>query len=235
MWRDDAPRAARTACPVADEAVEPLRHLDAGEALLARSGRRRARRARATSRRCTGTAGPTRPRAASAPGRCRAREAALEPASSSSASSIVIDRDPSRPSAGRSSRFQSSAWRPVSSVDARSRIAGEHLAGGVRPSAGARRAPCLLVEQAGDAHHEELVEVGREDGAELDALEQRLRSSAGELEDALVELEPRQLAVEEARRRLRDARGMGASCQSDAGARVRCRDCRRAVLAGSRS
>jgi hypothetical protein len=69
----------------------------------------------------------------------------------------------------------------------------------------ARRAPVLqrrldpgvdLVVQARDADHEELVEVGGDDRAELHALEQRDALVLGQLEHALVELEPRQLAVE---------------------------------------
>ena len=63
--------------------------------------------------------------------------------------------------------------------------------GEVSPSATA----CL---QAGDADHEELVEVRRRDGGELDALEQRHRRVGGFLEHALVERQPRQLAVDEA-------------------------------------
>jgi hypothetical protein len=53
-----------------------------------------------------------------------------------------------------------------------------------------------LVEDPGDADHEELVEVRREDAAELDPLEQRLVGVGGEIEDALVEVEPRELAVQ---------------------------------------
>ena len=57
-----------------------------------------------------------------------------------------------------------------------------------------------LVVHAGDADHEELVEVGDEDGEELHPLHQRQRLVAGELEDAVVELEPGQLAVDVQRR-----------------------------------
>ena len=53
---------------------------------------------------------------------------------------------------------------------------------------------CCL--QAGDAHHEELVEVRRDDREELEALEERHLGSSGLGEDARVELEPRELAVE---------------------------------------
>ena len=54
-----------------------------------------------------------------------------------------------------------------------------------------------LILQAGDPHHEELVEDRRDDPAELDALEQRLVRIGGELEHAPHEVDLRQLAVEE--------------------------------------
>ena len=53
-----------------------------------------------------------------------------------------------------------------------------------------------LVVQVGDPHHVELVEVGLPDRAELDPLEQRHRGILRELQDAVVEVEPGQLAVE---------------------------------------
>ena len=75
---------------------------------------------------------------------------------------------------------------------------------GVRPS-GERTLTRAITwsSRPGDAHHEELVEVRREDRAELHALEQRLARVGGEVEDAVVQVEPRELAVEERR---------GASC-----------------------
>ena len=54
-----------------------------------------------------------------------------------------------------------------------------------------------LVLQAGDPHHEELVEDRRDDPAELDPLEQRLVRVGGELEHAPHEVDLRQLAVEQ--------------------------------------
>ena len=78
---------------------------------------------------------------------------------------------------------------------------------GESPSAPARvDAGVHLVVQAGHAHHEELVEVGRVDREELHALEQRRALVLGQLEHALVELEPGQLAV---RRRARASRASG--------------------------
>ena len=54
-----------------------------------------------------------------------------------------------------------------------------------------------LVEQARDPNHEELVEVAREDAAELDALEQRLVRVCRKLEHAAVEIEPGKLAIQQ--------------------------------------
>ena len=57
----------------------------------------------------------------------------------------------------------------------------------------------IALLEAGDPHHEELVEVRRGDRRELDPLEQRRRRVGRLLEHALVEREPRQLAVDEQR------------------------------------
>jgi hypothetical protein len=51
--------------------------------------------------------------------------------------------------------------------------------------------------QAGDADHEELVEVARVDGDELDALQPRLIRVKGLFEHPFVEAQPRDLAVDE--------------------------------------
>ena len=62
----------------------------------------------------------------------------------------------------------------------------------------ANRDPRLgLPEQTGDANLEELVEVRGEDRAELHALEERQRLVGRELENASMELEVRELAVEQ--------------------------------------
>jgi hypothetical protein len=76
----------------------------------------------------------------------------------------------------------------------------EHLARhqpGGRLDRDAGRDPAL---QAGDPHHVELVEVAREDREEAHPFEQWQRVVLGQLEDALVEAQPGQLAVEEALR-----------------------------------
>ena len=52
--------------------------------------------------------------------------------------------------------------------------------------------------EAGHADHEELVEVAGEDGQIAGAFQQRLRLVGGQLQDALVELQPGDLTVEEA-------------------------------------
>jgi hypothetical protein len=51
--------------------------------------------------------------------------------------------------------------------------------------------------QLGHAHHEELVEVRADDGQELDALEKGDGRILGFAEHAVIELEPRQLAIDE--------------------------------------
>ena len=58
---------------------------------------------------------------------------------------------------------------------------------------------CQRLLEAGHTNHEELVEVRRGDGDKLDALEQRRARVGGLLEDALIECEPRQLAIDEQR------------------------------------
>ncbi len=80
-------------------------------------------------------------------------------------------------------------------ADAVEHLGGQQVAGRARPVGRVAHG----LEQLGHAHHAELVEVGREDRREAQALEQRDALVAGELEHAGVPLEPRQLAVEEAR------------------------------------
>ena len=70
---------------------------------------------------------------------------------------------------------------------------------GVRPS-GLFGGDALahLAGEAGDADHEELVEIGGRDRQEAHALEQRMVRVLRFLEDAAVELQPGELAVDEA-------------------------------------
>ena len=60
-----------------------------------------------------------------------------------------------------------------------------------------REAGSLLIHQAGNAHHEELVEVRREEATHLHALEQRQRLVRGQFEQPRVVLDGRQLAVQQ--------------------------------------
>jgi hypothetical protein len=55
--------------------------------------------------------------------------------------------------------------------------------------------PHLLLEH-GDANHEELVEVGADNGEKLDALEERVAAIARLIEHPLVELQPAELAID---------------------------------------
>ncbi len=73
---------------------------------------------------------------------------------------------------------------------------GEHLLGRAAHVRGHGEARDDATLEPGDAHHEELVEVAREDREEVRALEHRQRGILGELEHALVEREPAQFAVE---------------------------------------
>src|SRR5262245_28392061 len=75
--------------------------------------------------------------------------------------------------------------------------AGERLLRGEPVRGAHREARLRLSEQAGDTHLEELVDVRREDRAEPGAFEQRHRLVRGELEDAAVEVEHRELAIEQ--------------------------------------
>ena len=124
-----------------------------------------------------------------------APEALVEAARARPASDLVEGtiRMPCSASAGRSSRSQQRVWR-----SARSRPPSR-IASSVSPACAVlpRRleAGVDLVVQAGHADHEELVEVVG-DRAELHPLEQRHVRVLGELEHAVVELQPRQLAVE---------------------------------------
>ena len=86
-------------------------------------------------------------------------------------------------------------WSATSSRT-RSRDGRQLLVGGPAVGRAGDLAGLDLLAQAGDPDLEELVEVAREDGQELDPLEQRVALVARLVQDARVELEPRQLAVE---------------------------------------
>ena len=181
-----------------DEPVEPFRHLDAGEPLL---GRVRVDGEHAEGEREPGDVRERLPGADRERRQHRvdvAREHRLEPLQL--LRRALLDRHDldalggeRRPQLALPELRLPSGQLRDACLDAGERLRGGHAVGG------AHGEPCrLLVHQACHAHHEELVEVRREDRAELDALEQRLRLVAREVEHARVELDPRQLAVEEA-------------------------------------
>ena len=58
-----------------------------------------------------------------------------------------------------------------------------------------------LLQEAGEAHLDELVEIARRDGQEFHAIEERVRRIARLFEHALVELQPREVAIGTARGR----------------------------------
>ena len=70
------------------------------------------------------------------------------------------------------------------------RDAGELLARGQAFGTHGRDAGTHLRAQAGDAHHEELVEIVRRNRQEFKPFEQRMAAIGGFLEDATVEIEP---------------------------------------------
>ena len=128
--------------------------------------------------------------------------------SSSDSSSQSAKRIPVSSSAGVTSLANTAAER-ATSCSTRSRMARSWSTRS-RPSGVVVRRPGReLLHEAGHPDLEELVEVLAEDGEELGPLEQRQLGVLGEREHAGVELEPRELAVEEAFRGVRQ-RGPGA-------------------------
>ena len=101
---------------------------------------------------------------------------------------------PCSASAGRTSCSQWRDWRAAQLAralgDPLDRLRRGQAVGLARVDAGVD-----LVVQPGHADHDELVEVGGVDGEELDPLHQRRALVLGQLEHALVEVEPGQLAV----------------------------------------
>ena len=85
----------------------------------------------------------------------------------------------------------------------------ELLGGGAAIGADGGDAGLGLAHEAGDADGEELVEVGGGDADEAEALEQRVAGVLGLLHDAVVEVEPAQLAVDEAVGRVGPGRWLG--------------------------
>ncbi len=180
-----------------DEAVEPFRHLDAGEALLSglRIGREHAEREGEPGDVREGLAGPDGER--SQHGKDLALEVRLEPLQLLVlAVRDACDLDPGpgerRPQLALPEMCLATRELEDALPDRR-----EGLGRG-EPVDGANGEPGLVqLEQAGDADHEELVEVLGEDRGELDALEEWQRQVLRDLEDPRVVLEPRELAVQQ--------------------------------------
>ena len=88
-------------------------------------------------------------------------------------------------------------------VDLRERAAADRrqlLLGGLAVDRDLVDAGAEFLQDGGDAHHEELVEVGAGDREELDALEQRVRRVLRLRQHALVERQPAQFAIDIERR-----------------------------------
>ena len=118
-----------------------------------------------------------------------------------SASMVVIEM-PASSSAGRSFFRQSCDWASTSSSDPLS-DRRERLARGQAVDGADGEPRRRLPDEPGDADHEELVEVRREEAAHAHPLEQGERVVGGELEQPRVVLDRRELAVEQTTCRLR--------------------------------
>ena len=77
-------------------------------------------------------------------------------------------------------------------ADRRELLVGQEAVG-----SGLADAAELLLLEAGDAHHEEFIEIRRDDRQELEPLEDRQRCIRRLFQDPRIELKPRELAVEE--------------------------------------
>ena len=197
MGDDLLERDVQAAAAELEEAREALGDLHASEALLAVSGSsaKIASESERPEMYGNGCPGPTAS-GVSTGKISRSKRRSSCASSFAPRSSMPPTVIPSAASAGRSSRFQSRDWSAESSqnalADASERLLRGESVGGAHGDARLR-----LAEEAGDAHLEELVEVRGEDPAELHALEQRQRLVRRELENACVELEMRELAVEQ--------------------------------------
>ena len=104
---------------------------------------------------------------------------------------------PSSASAGPSAFFHSFAWR-CGQLERRTRGSSASAARGVSPSRRANGKPSRrLAHQAGDADHEELVQVGRDEATHPHPLEHREGVVGGEVEQPGVVLQRRQLAIQQ--------------------------------------
>ena len=118
---------------------------------------------------------------------------------------------PCSASAGRSSRSTRRCRRARADEDPLANPAELLRRGSSRRRALRLDAGLDLVLEVGDADHENSSRFDSQIASELDSLEQRDRAVLGELEDAVVEVEPGELAVE-VERRVVEVRVTAASC-----------------------
>ncbi len=182
------------------EPGQQRRHLDPGEALLAVLRRRCTRTARFSDRlEMYGNGWPGSTASGVSTGKMRCSNTSIEVLAVVLVE--VVPRRSARSPAWRQRRHHAveedappAAW---TSSSTRSLISISCWAG-VRPSGLGRTMPGRhLVLEGGHAHLEELVEVRREDGAELGPLEQRHGGVVGQGEHPRVEVEPGELTVED--------------------------------------
>ena len=176
-------------------------HLDAGEALLAgRVAHDHTARLRLRLEMC-GKGRPGSNASGVSTGKHLGLEVGAQPVRSSWSSCGVVQEVDARGGQRRHDLLVEVApLLLTASAALRARIAascsrGGHAVGGRGGHAGGD-----LVLQPRNPDHEELVQVGAEDGQELDAFEQRMPAIVRLFQHAAVELEPAQLAVEVERR-----------------------------------
>ena len=164
------------------------------------AGRRAPRsRGRATGCRGAGRGGRGPRRAASAPGMSVRRKYSSRKRRCSSLMSLA--RRSTTPSSASKGWMSSRKHRCCSSTSSCTRAATRRPSSprGVCPVRPRRdSSPARMCRlRRGHADHEELVQVRAEDGEELDPLQQRHAGILRLVEDAPVELQPRQLAIDE--------------------------------------
>ena len=190
-------RNQQPASPDRDEAREPLRNLDAREALLVRL---RVANGDAEAERETRDVRERLPRPDAEWGQHRvdlALEARRELGELRVVTLVEVGDDDAVLREGGAELPVPELGLTSSQLEDACAELGEGLLGRQPVRRADEQARLDLVEQARDAHHEELVEVRRADRTETNALEQRLVGIGGEIEHAAVELQPRELPVEE--------------------------------------
>ena len=192
-------RRAATGRPVPARTDRALPGSSRGRTWSVRCAARRPRSSGSGSR-CRGRDARDRTPAASAPGGSRRGSSAPDDSGSRRVYSVGSRMwTPSSARAGRSCSRQQRCSDDIISVD-RARVAAS-CCSVFSPSGLTSSMPgAILLQERRHAHHEELVEVGGDDGQELDALEQGMGLVECLIQDPLVELQPAQLPVDVERR-----------------------------------